>query len=278
MTMNSPIVLPTPIRLGKFTSEMDTVQLDTPLRGILNYHDPTTPHDATRERRKQMRKSLNRRVSFAATAHVRLFEKEHDEWNSGSSFSDGNPSFDASLMGSSLSQDTLGSPAPVAPTNRFQLPDLATTAGSQLEDDFSLNLSLDTSQLLPSRNVESPVPPSSKEEKMVRVGLFGSLTSVHPQAADPDVPPELDEHDASSMSLVSNASVDSPGWNLVSHYPDNDSLDGSASGEDEDMSLVTDTLPMDYVPYPDPSSVQEPPTASPTQTIPQDTTMDITEC
>ncbi|KAJ1657568.1 hypothetical protein IWQ61_003047 [Dispira simplex] len=278
ITMNSPIILPTPVRLGKFTSEMDTVQLDTPLRGILNYRDPVTPHDVTRERRKQIRKSLNRRVSFAATAHVRLFEKEQDEWNSGSSFSDGNPSFDASLMGSSLSQDTLEPPVSVAPTNRFQLPDLATTAGSQLEDDFSLNLSLDTSQLLPPCSVESPVARSSNDEKVVRVGLFGPLASAYPQAVDPHVPVELDEDSASSMSLVSNGSMGSPVWNPVSYYPDDDSLDGLASGEDEDMSLVTDIIPIDPVTYSVPSSVQERPIASPTQTIPQDATMDITEC
>ncbi|RUP45637.1 hypothetical protein BC936DRAFT_147914 [Jimgerdemannia flammicorona] len=81
--------------------------------------------------KKKARKSLGRRVSFAATAHVRLFDKEIEDWNTGNTpnpmhsttfFSGADPPPDFSVHldsndGATASDEVTG--------NLFQIPDLS---------------------------------------------------------------------------------------------------------------------------------------------------------
>ncbi|KAJ1974168.1 hypothetical protein H4R34_004816, partial [Dimargaris verticillata] len=232
-TIDSPIVLPTPIRTGQFTSEADTVQLDTPLRGILNYPDPTTPLESAH---RKTQRALNRRVSFAATAHVRLFEKDKDEWNSSvSEFSDQNPSFDASLSNFSSSSSSPASSSylhsysetaepsgplagltdtsnPIAPLgdilpsnmgplisgpphNRFEIPDLNATSHAD-EDDFTFNLSLDRTH---------PATFSS----VVDESLASSASLSEPISLLPtdSVPPHMDFVANTTLAIAAGSSV-----------------------------------------------------------------------
>ncbi|KAJ1909703.1 hypothetical protein IWQ60_011028 [Tieghemiomyces parasiticus] len=316
-TFDSTIMLPTPIRLGKFTSENDTVQLDTPLRSILNRHGPTTPMTIQRDDR---RKSLmNRRVSFAATAHVRLFEKDSGEWSSTSSFAESNPgSFDSSMVGPPASTNRPTSPPPPEPVNQYEMPNLTATQ-APAEDELTLNLSLDTGTLLELAQPPVSVVSTNLLNSDGRTSSGGPNTIVGTESepyTEPDSliltltdpPPAMwlgDTAEAaggipsvgSSMSLVSSdppsnlniltspyhpPTVPSPA--IHPSRPTGPDSDTSAD-EDEDMSLVTMTLHR-YPVEPLPGSVLPPSLTTPandsspssSSESEYEATMEVTEC
>ncbi|TPX41802.1 hypothetical protein SeMB42_g05408 [Synchytrium endobioticum] len=95
--------------------------------------------DSSGKERAKPRKSLGRRVSFAATAHVRLFDKE--EWPT-----------PARARIDAKSHIELPSALPT-PENKttFDLPDLSSVR--RTSDTYDLQLSLDTSQVSTSKSV-----------------------------------------------------------------------------------------------------------------------------
>ncbi|TPX30552.1 hypothetical protein SmJEL517_g05899 [Synchytrium microbalum] len=116
-------------------------------------NDTPTTDETTRDKGKS-RKSFGRRVSFAATAHVRLFDKEDSQWPTPSR---------------TRSQIELPSAAPTPESKTtFDLPDLSSLR--RTSDTFNLQLSLDTSQI--QENAAESV--SDEPETSFEVDVKGS--------------------------------------------------------------------------------------------------------
>ncbi|KAJ3050816.1 hypothetical protein HK097_008193, partial [Rhizophlyctis rosea] len=90
---------------------------------------PVKPTVEDKEEKKRIRKSLGRRVSFAATAHVRLFDKDSDMW----------PTPDTPKSNRLLpDEEPEHPPQSVDKGSRFQIPDLSSVP--RMSDAFNLTL------------------------------------------------------------------------------------------------------------------------------------------
>ncbi|RKP34697.1 Spc7 kinetochore protein-domain-containing protein [Dimargaris cristalligena] len=296
---DASVVLPTPIRLGNFRSESDTVVLDTPLRSILNFNNPMTPIDPYRLDRRKSLKATNRRVSFAATAHVRLFEKDND-WSNSSSFSEKNPSFDASVVGASSSFTDNPADNIDSPESSFSDSDEPMSPCPTEGDDSLMDISINNESLiLPDDLAYSPPKPAFKPTNPItnlfklpttkpssllrqvtgRLSLGSSLGGIARSPRSNSLGRRsLGESSESNMSLVLSDDTTNIG-NTVPKPPPSGYINFCSSDNsesDEDMSLVTTTIhhPMDSSDDSDYSADDMIPEA----TNIYDATMEVTEC
>ncbi|KAI9136768.1 hypothetical protein BKA69DRAFT_100868 [Paraphysoderma sedebokerense] len=117
---------------------------DTEQFELVNFDDQenTTTNLSREKKRKKDRKSLGRRVSFAAAAHIRLFDKDENPW------SNGTPKKSDNLLGGSngirfdeeLEYGEGGN-------WQFELPDLNSIGRRSIGNAFDLRLSLDGAKL-----------------------------------------------------------------------------------------------------------------------------------
>ncbi|KAK9720770.1 hypothetical protein K7432_003928 [Basidiobolus ranarum] len=99
---------------------------------------------STSDQRKKIRKTVGRRVSFAATAHVRLFDKENEDWKNDGQEGSSVEHEDKETPLFSLPPEFDVSEDKVVGESLFQIPDLSSVA--RTSNAFDLRLSLDESK------------------------------------------------------------------------------------------------------------------------------------
>ncbi|RUS19868.1 Spc7 kinetochore protein-domain-containing protein [Endogone sp. FLAS-F59071] len=178
--------------------------------------------------KRKSRKSLGRRVSFAATAHVRLFDKEAEDWKINGtpkptrtttffSGADSPPDFSAQLDasdGGTVSGNLTG--------NLFQIPDLSSVQHRN-SNAFQLRLSLDGN----SKPADLTITSDTESEKSQR-SFDINLKGYHTDSTESDVDSLL----GSGRKLAASIPAESP----------------SISKEDDHTTTTADNNPVPAAP------------------------------